>query len=195
MPRGLAAVCGGKLYRTVCCRLAISGSRMVGVCLPSPEMERVALSGRSPGVSLQSKKIHVFISYARADASRFVSELATCLEIGGFQPLVDQQSISPAEDWKQRIGVLIQQCDSLIAVITPSAVKSEIFNWEVEEAIRLSKRIVPVEWLPTPIADVPRQLNRLNFVFFSADRSFAQGLKMLAEALESDLEWVREHTR
>jgi hypothetical protein len=141
------------------------------------------------------KKLEVFISYARSDASGFADELATGLEVAGFRPFVDRQSISAAEDWKKRIGVLIQQADTLIAVITPNAVKSDVFKWEVSEAVRLSKRIVPVEWLPTPIADIPDDLNRLNFIFFSSGGSFARGLKSLTEALETDLAWIREHTR
>lgn len=146
-------------------------------------------------ISLLNKKLDIFISYARADAADFVSELAMGLEVGGFQPLVDLASISAAEDWKQRIGVLIKQCDTVIAVITPRAVESEIFRWEIEEAARQSKKIVPVEWLATPIAAIPQHLARLNIIFFSTNRSFARGLKTLTEALESDLEWVREHTR
>jgi hypothetical protein len=143
---------------------------------------------------VQNRKLDVFISYARADASRFVDELCTGLEVAGFRPLVDRQSISAAEEWEARIGSLVRQCDSVVAVITPVAVRSVEFRKEIDAAIGLSKRIIPVVWLETPVADIPPQLARLNFIFFSDGNSFSKGLKTLAEALESDLEWLREHT-
>jgi TIR domain/Trypsin-like peptidase domain len=147
------------------------------------------------GIVLQDKKLDVFISYSRVDASAFVDELAAGLEIAGFKPLVDRHAISAAEIWKARISSLIQQCGAAIVVITPGAVKSDILKWEVEQAIGQSKKTIPVEWLPTPVADLPAQLAERNIVFFSSGTSFTTGLKALIGALEDDLDWIREHAR
>jgi TIR domain len=114
---------------------------------------------------MSTTKLEVFISYARADASAFVDDLAAGLEVADIQPLVDLQSISAAQEWKPRISALIQQSDTVIFVITPASVKSEICRWEIQEAIARSKRLVPVQWLETNIADIPPELAKLNLIF------------------------------
>jgi hypothetical protein len=69
-------------------------------------------------------------------------DLATGLEVADIRPFVDLQSISAAEEWKPRISALIQQCDTVIFVITPAAMNSEILKWEIEEAVAKSKRLM-----------------------------------------------------
>ncbi|MGJ7512423.1 hypothetical protein [Variovorax sp. GT1P44] len=49
--------------------------------------------------------------------------------------------------------------------------------------------------IPVEEALVPAELLRLNFIQFTADRSFARSLGELADALRLDIEWIREHTR
>jgi hypothetical protein len=72
--------------------------------------------------------------------------------------------------------------------------------WEVEEALRLSKRILPVIASPLGGAKPPERLQRLNFIYFYPEKSvpgsgFGDGLVKLNVALKSDLDWLREHTR
>ena len=71
---------------------------------------------------------------------------------------------------------------------------SEICAWEIEEARRLSKRIIPVLWQPVDFAKVHKTLRAINAVPFN-DESAVGGLRKLIESIESDLDWLREHTR
>jgi hypothetical protein len=80
-------------------------------------------------------------------------------------------------------------------VISPGSVSSPQCHWEVTETLRLSKRLLPVVWAPVAEADVPKELSRLNFVFFDGGKSFARGLAELAGALRVDAGWIREHSR
>lgn len=140
-------------------------------------------------------RLHVFLSYARADGAALADELAAGLELLGFAPVIDRRDIAAAEDWERRLDVLIRAADTVLFLISPRSVQSPRCGWEVERSIALSKRIVPVVVLPVPEEDVPEPLRRLNFIDFGPGQSFARSLGRLAEALRTDLDWIREHTR
>lgn len=139
-------------------------------------------------------KLKVFISYSRKDAS-FADELVAGLQVAGFAPFLDKHDIAPGEPWEERLGRLIGTADTVVFVISPDSVVSDRCAWEVAETERLGKRLLPVVWRVVPEADVPDRLKRLNYIFFSEGHSFARSLGDLSKALDTDLEWIREHTR
>ena len=141
------------------------------------------------------EKLKVFISYSRTDSAAFADELLAGLEVAGFAPFVDRQNIEPGEPWEARLGGLIAQSDTVVFVVSPGAIKSEHCRWEVDQTVKLSKRLLPVMFKQVPELDIPEKLRRLQFVPFDAELGFARPLKLLAEALRVDLHWIREHTR
>jgi hypothetical protein len=155
------------------------------------------LTDRSSGavVETTAEKPGIFISYARSDSSALAEELVAGLELAGFRPFLDRQDIAAAEDWEARLGALILGADTVVFILSPAAVRSERCAWEVERAAELGKRLIPVQGVPVPEADVPERLRRLNYIFFREGQSFARPLRELAEALRQDVEWIREHTR
>src|SRR5271166_1344461 len=81
----------------------------------------------------------------------------------------------------------------------PSGVRRRIF-WEVKEAVSLGKRVIPI--LCRPLDDVapPPELAELNYTYFYAEpkfpgSGFGTGLAKLVTALNTDPDWLREHTR
>jgi len=146
-------------------------------------------------VSIAGDKLKVFISYSRRDAADFADELVAGLELAGFAPFIDRHDIKAGELWEDRLGGLIEQSDTVVFVITPEAVKSERCNWEVERALQLSKRLLPVVHKPVPESEIPETLRRRNFVRFDTGRALTRSITELAEALRLDLDWIREHTR
>ena len=147
-----------------------------------------------PSRASAAEAAKVFVSYSRADTA-FAMDLVAGLMACGFRAYIDQEDIAPGEPWEQRLGGLIAEADTVVYVISPDSMASEHCAWEVRETLRLSKRLLPVVWRPVPDGEVPGDLARLNFVFFDPPRSFAQGLAELAEALRTDIAWVREHSR
>jgi formylglycine-generating enzyme required for sulfatase activity len=143
---------------------------------------------------LQSKA-RVFISYSRKDSAPFADELLLGLEDRGFEPFLDRHDIKPGEPWEARLGGLIEQSDTVVFVISPESVKSERCVWEVDKALALSKRLLPVIYKSVPDADIPVQLSKLQFVRFDTAPGVMRPLRELAEALRVDLDWIREHTR
>jgi hypothetical protein len=140
-------------------------------------------------------ELKVFLSYSRRDTAEFAEELSTGLELVGFRPFMDRHDISGGEDWEARLGGLIGSSDTVVFIVSPEAVQSERCAWEVEKAVALSKRLIPIIAEPVQDDKIPAALRRLNYIFFHERHSFAGSLRQLATALRTDLNWIREHTR
>jgi len=150
-------------------------------------------------VSSDKEKLRVFISYSRDDL-KFADQLDAALNACGFECLIDRHGISGGEDWKRRLGNLISDADTVVFVLSPSSARSPICDWEVEEAARLNKRILPVNCRPLEGVTPPPRLQELNYIFFYEepklpDAGFGTGLADLVTALNTDFDWLREHTR
>ena len=150
-------------------------------------------------VATDTEKLRVFISYSRDDLA-FADQLDATLKLVGFNTTIDRHGIDPGEDWKTRLGGLIRDTDTVVFVLTPSSARSDICAWEVEEAKRLGKRILPVVPRSLDGAGAPPGLAALNYILFYAEPKkpgsrFGPGLLDLVAALNTDLEWLREHTR
>ena len=144
-------------------------------------------------------KLRVFISYSREDLN-FADQLDAALNLCGFECLIDRHGISGGEDWKRRLGNLISEADTIVFVLSPSSARSEICDWEVEEAARLNKRILPVNCRPLEGVTPPPRLRELNYIFLYEEpklpgSGFGTGLANLVTALNTDFDWLREHTR
>lgn len=136
----------------------------------------------------------IFVSYSRVDLA-FTNELVAGLEQSAdFEILIDRAGIGHGEAWRERLGRLIVECDTMVFVLSPDSVSSEVCAWEIGEARRLAKRIIPVLWRAVDFAKVPKHLSAINAVPFDGEHAVS-GLPKLVAALNSDLTWLREHTR
>lgn len=157
-------------------------------------------AARPDPTPLPAQRPKIFVSYSRADMA-FADELVAGLEYDkSFDALIDRFAIHEAEDWRARLGTLIAQCDAVAFILTPTSAQSPVCHWEVDEALRLSKKVVPVLAIAVEAAKVPPKLAALNYVRFDPDdagrpRSFMAGLASLRRALTTDIDWIREHTR
>jgi TPR repeat protein len=167
--------------------------------LASSEPAGIAAQQASEPASSDRGKLRVFISYSRDD-QKFADQLDEALDAYGFECTIDRQGISGGEDWKRRLGNLISEADTVVFVLSPSSARSEICTWEVEEAAQLNKRILPVNCRPLDDASPPPRLRDLNYMFFYEEpkvlgSGFGNGLAKLVTALNTDFDWLREHTR
>jgi TPR repeat protein len=165
----------------------------------SSEPGGIASQQANRTASSERGKLRVFISYSRDDL-KFADQLDDALNACGFECLIDRHGISGGEDWKRRLGNLIREADTVVFVLSPSSARSEICDWEVEEAARLNKRILPVNCRPLEGVGPPPHLRELNYIFFYEEpklpgSGFGNGLANLVTALNTDLDWLREHTR
>jgi hypothetical protein len=138
-------------------------------------------------------KVRVFISYSREDLA-FADRIAEALTARGFEPLIDRAQIQAFEEWWRRIEALIVRADAVLVLLSPDALSSEVCAKELSFAASLNKRLAPIVARPVNENAVPEGLRRLNFVIFDDPASFDERLAKLADALSTDLDWVRKHT-
>jgi hypothetical protein len=147
-----------------------------------------------PAPDSNQSKAKVFISYSRKDIA-FADRIDAALKARGFEPLIDRTDILAFEAWWQRVEVLIGRADTVVFVLTPDAVRPEsIARKEVAFADSLNKRFAPVVFRPVDDKAVPEELAKLNFIFFDDPTRFEHSVDQLAQALNTDIGWIRHHT-
>jgi WD40 repeat protein len=136
----------------------------------------------------------VFISYSHHD-KEFVLRLHEALQQRGRNAWVDWEGIPPSAEWMQEINSAIEAADTFVFVISPDSVGSQICNAEVAHATRNNKRLVPIVRHDPSTAVVPKSLSDRNWIFARDTDDFDAAIKSLMSAIDTDLDWVRAHTR
>lgn len=136
----------------------------------------------------------VFLSYSRKDRERAQS-IADVLRERHFGVFKDTDDILPTEEWKSRLEQLIGEADTIVFLLSPHSVASDVCTWEVEHAKSLGKRIAPIVISEVESGDIPADLARLNFIFCTERDRFQDAVDNLVSALSVDIDWIREHTR
>jgi WD40 repeat protein len=141
-----------------------------------------------------------FISYSRKDIA-FVDRLEGALKARGVDARVDREDIEKGEEWWTRIQQLIAEADTVIFVLSPDSANSPVCQNEVDFAEGLKKRLIAIVVWNLEGHPAPAALARLNWIFFTANPAagasgdFDQATDELVRALETNIEWIREHTR
>jgi WD40 repeat protein len=135
----------------------------------------------------------VFISYSRRD-SAFVQRLQKELEGRGKDVWLDVEGIRDAEVFPAALRRAIESSDAFVFVISPDSVRSEFCEQEVGHAVELNKRVVPLALREVPDQDIPEEIRVRNWIPVG-DRDFESGVDRLVKAIETDLDWERQHTR
>jgi hypothetical protein len=110
---------------------------------------------------LDARGLKVFVSYSRKDLD-FAEQLVPALEVLGYTIIIDRKGIHGAEKWEARLGQMILEADTIVFILTPASVQSEVCHWEVDQALLRRKRIVPVLAMPLGTSrphDALRDLN------------------------------------
>ncbi|MBL8146329.1 MAG: TIR domain-containing protein [Anaerolineae bacterium] len=85
----------------------------------------------------------VFISYSRLD-KEFVGKLRDALEGKAQNVWIDWESIPPSQSWWSEIQKGIAHANNFAVVISPSSMASPICQLEIEHALKLGKRVIPI---------------------------------------------------
>ena len=136
----------------------------------------------------------VFISYSRKDKP-FVQKLHNALRSQQRETWVDWDAIEWTENWWQAIERGIEGTNTFVFVISPDSVISEHCRGEIDHAVKHHKRLVPIVYREINPALVHEALQKLNWLFFRDTDPFEPTLRELIEAIETDLEYAKAHTR
>ena len=143
-----------------------------------------------------SRTTKIFISYSRKD-KLFVRKLNTALDAAGIDAWVDWEGIELASDWMARITAAIEGGDAFVFVISPDSLKSKVCMDELELGISSNKKIIPVLYRePEKKQKMHPKLASTNWVYLRPKKDdFKNTIPKLIEAIQTDLEWVQQHTR
>ena len=137
----------------------------------------------------------VFISYSRRDVE-FVRELYAALAAHDKDIWADWEDIPITAEWLLEVYRGIESSDNFLFVITPDSLASDVCAQELTHAVEKNKRLVPVlRREAAPGTAMPGALAARNWTFFRPDDDFAAAVDALVVALDTDLDWVRAHTR
>jgi WD40 repeat protein len=144
------------------------------------------------------KNASVMISYSRKDLA-FVRTLFEGLLAEGFAKediWVDWEGIPLTADWMAEITEGIQSANAFIFVISPDSVASEVCAKELAIAAESNKRFVPILYRePGKGAALHPKISSHNWVFMREEQELEKNLPPLVEALNTDLDWLAQHTR
>jgi len=85
-----------------------------------------------------------FISYGRADSKAFAQTLQARLTQQDFKVWFDFNDIPLAVDFQNQIDDGIEKASHFLFIIAPHSVNSSYCLKEIELAIKLNKRIIPI---------------------------------------------------
>jgi WD40 repeat protein len=154
------------------------------------EQRELADGTLAEGGAEQDDAPDVFISYSRSD-QQVVVRLAAALEAANWRVWVDVEDIPPTADWGEELAVGIRTAHTFVFAISPRSVRSRYCLRELDQALELGKRLVPVVLEDTD--DVPEPLAARQYVYLRDEDDFDASLQALTTALATDLDWVREH--
>jgi hypothetical protein len=89
--------------------------------------------------------VYVFVSHS-SNSDRFVDILANDLTAEGIDTFVDHHHIKGGQRWPQVVREALDQCQKMIAIISPSSIESRNCQNEWYKFIQENKEVIPV-WL------------------------------------------------
>jgi CHASE2 domain-containing sensor protein len=165
-----------------------------------------------------------FISYGRADSKAFATKLHTRLIEQGLKVWFDQNDIPLGVDFQNQIDDGIEKADNFLFIIAPHSVNSQYCRKEIELAIKLNKRIIPLlhveqisqetwqqrnpkgtpqEWvayktegLHDHFQNMHPTIRKINWVYFREGiDDFEQSFAGLIGLLRRHADYVQQHTQ
>ncbi|MBT9315890.1 TIR domain-containing protein [Leptothoe spongobia] len=164
-----------------------------------------------------------FISYGRADSKAFASKLNACLLEQNLDVWFDFDDIPLGVDYQNQIDDGIERSKNFLFVIAPHSVNSPYCRLEVEHALRLGKRIIPLlhvesidretwqtrnpngteaDWqnyqakgLHSSFPNMHPIISKINWVYFREGiDDFQSSLQGLLDIFERQQDYVHDHT-
>lgn len=190
--------------------------------------EAVCFTPSKPDASSQQNPMKnyqdAFISYGRADSKQFAIHLHQRLTDQGYNIWLDQNDIPLGVDFQNQIDAGITTSDNFLFIIAPHAVNSPYCLKEIEAAVQLNKRIIPLlhveqidqatwqqrypnkpleAWeeyqakgLHSSFGNLHPAIARINWVYFREGiDDFEKSLAGLVEIFSRQKDYVRQHTQ
>lgn len=136
----------------------------------------------------------IFISYSRKDIA-YARLLHNALIEHGFDTWIDWEDIPPSVDWLMEIHQAIEQANVFLFILSQPSALSKVCKKEIEHARENNKRIIPIVIDDVKPSRVHPALAALNWIFSRTEDELQPAIESLIEAIQTDYEWVKVHTR
>lgn len=133
----------------------------------------------------------VFVSYSRSDLSRIERLLDQLAQ--ATSTWIDLERIAPTSDWWLEISGAIDRSSAVVALLSPSSLKSEICVREWEFARSGGKNVVPVVIEKFSSSDAPEWIGAIHWIDATVGSDASNAAEIVA-ATNSDVDWSRAHT-
>lgn len=142
---------------------------------------------------------HVFISYDRRD-ERVADQISQALAERGYNCWWDRD-IPGGVEWERRIAEQIQRLPVFLVIASDRAAESKWVRWEIKEASKADKPIIPVALSGEIPDDLPPALGPIQFVTWPegvvTEETVQQlisalieaGLGMVHKSIDAELDW------
>jgi WD40 repeat protein/tetratricopeptide (TPR) repeat protein len=136
----------------------------------------------------------LFLSYSREDIA-FTRRLVGALSDLGRDIWVDLDDLYAGEEYWPKICSAIEAANAFVFVVSPGSICSEYCLRELAHAVQHNKRILPLITREVLAETMPRPLASRQWIFGREADDFGHGVQALITAIDTDPEWVREHSR
>jgi hypothetical protein len=170
-------------------------SAVPGEAIQNSSVEPGASAGlTSGGHGTEPHEVNVFISYSRKDLE-FAKRLVGALEWHGLKINIDERDLPTLQDWRRELLGFIAEADAVVFIVSPQSIRSPMCAWEVGQVAQLNKRLAPVVLERVDDDRIPEAIAKINYLFFDPPNDFDMQCAKLAAALQTDIGWVKDHTR
>jgi energy-coupling factor transporter ATP-binding protein EcfA2 len=145
-------------------------------------------------IASSSRQTDAFFSYSQQD-KLFVEKLYAALTESGRTGWVDWNEIPVGSNWRESIREGMSLASNFILIISPDSIESEVCRYELEYAVACTKRIIPVLYHEVDFQEVHPAIAKLNWIFIRDGDDFNVGFEQFISVLDSDLEYVKTHTK
>src|SRR5262245_58711750 len=111
---------------------------------------------------MASSRTHIFISYAVFYSSKIAVRIYEDFQAAGHPVWLDLSEIPGGSSWSQKIESAIEECDVMVALMSPASYNSQWCRAEQLRATRKGKRLIPL--LAMRDAEIPLHLEHLNYL-------------------------------
>ena len=136
----------------------------------------------------------IFISYSRKDIA-YAKLLHEALKEHDLETWIDWQDIPPTVEWLDEVYSAIEQANTFIFILSATSALSKICSLEIDHARKNNKRIIPIVINDVEPSKVHPALAAINWIFSRSKDELQPAIESLIEAIQTDYDWVKAHTR
>lgn len=137
----------------------------------------------------------VFLAYAEVERE-VVDKIRKRLMREGFTLWLNTTDIQTGVDFQVAINRGIEEADNVIHLLSPAALQSEYCQKEIDYALSLNKRLIPILIKPTDVSQLQPALRNLQYIDLTNNLNevtYQQDESQLLRILQQDAAYHEEH--